>query len=409
VTELPHHDVPVDLIESKAAVKGAAEDARRARAARDDAATALAVAERDVESTSAQLAKVAAALAGAPAEADIAASLDAIAVADARLATARATARTAREAAAAAERARTNLRDEERRARTTLGTVRDSVVQLGAPATDGADLAADWAVLTGWANIQQQERNRRRPDLDAAADAARRTVAEAEAALAKLLAEREIADVPDVARAEAAVAAQRERAQAGLDRVRENLRRASELDQQIRAYQQDHQVATLLGRLLDARTFQRWICGEALDSLVVEASKTLMELSGDQYQLDRDERNDLVVIDYQDAGATRPVQTLSGGETFQASLALALALSRQVVGLSGGMRELNSMFLDEGFGTLDQDTLEVVGSTLERLSTDSDRMIGIITHVPELARRAPVRFEVSRAGMTVKLRKVTEP
>ncbi len=138
---------------------------------------------------------------------------------------------------------------------------------------------------------------------------------------------------------------------------------------------------------------------------MAEASQTLMELSGGQYQLDRDDRNELWVIDYADAAARRPVHTLSGGETFQASLALALALSRQVIGLSGGMRDLNSMFLDEGFGSLDEDTLETVGTTLERLSADSDRMIGIITHVPALAERVPVRFVVSRAGTTSRVRR----
>jgi len=161
----------------------------------------------------------------------------------------------------------------------------------------------------------------------------------------------------------------------------------------------------MLGRLLRATSFERWLCGEALDSLMAEASQTLMELSGGQYQLDRDDRNELWVIDYQDAAARRPVHTLSGGETFQASLALALALSRQVIGLSGGMRDLNSMFLDEGFGSLDEDTLETVGTTLERLSADSDRMIGIITHVPALAERVPVRFVVSRAGTTSTVRR----
>jgi exonuclease SbcC len=161
----------------------------------------------------------------------------------------------------------------------------------------------------------------------------------------------------------------------------------------------------MLGRLLQARKFEGWLCSEALDSLVAEASVTLLELSGGQYQLDRDDRNELVVIDYADAGARRPVHTLSGGETFQASLALALALSRQVVGLSGGMRDLNSMFLDEGFGTLDSDTLETVAITLERLAADSDRMVGIITHVPELAERVPVRFVVSRSGSGSALRK----
>ena len=79
---------------------------------------------------------------------------------------------------------------------------------------------------------------------------------------------------------------------------------------------------------------------------------------------------------YQDAAAIRPVHTLSGGETFQASLALALAMSRQVVQLSAGVRDLNSMFLDEGFGTLDPETLDTVATTLERLAADKDRMVG---------------------------------
>jgi exonuclease SbcC len=130
-----------------------------------------------------------------------------------------------------------------------------------------------------------------------------------------------------------------------------------------------------------------------------------MELSAGQYELDRDERNELVVIDHADAGARRPVHTLSGGETFQASLALALALSRQVIGLSAGMRDLNSMFLDEGFGTLDEDTLETVAATLERLAGGSGRMVGVVTHVPALAERVPVRFVVSRAAGTSALRK----
>ena len=99
------------------------------------------------------------------------------------------------------------------------------------------------------------------------------------------------------------------------------------------------------------------------------------------------------------------MHTLSGGETFQASLALALALSSQVIGLSAGMRDLNSMFLDEGFGTLDEDTLETVATTLERLATDSDRMVGVITHVAALAERVPVRFVVSHTGGTSTLRK----
>ena len=63
------------------------------------------------------------------------------------------------------------------------------------------------------------------------------------------------------------------------------------------------------------------------------------------------------------------------------------------------------MFLDEGFGTLDEDTLETVAITLERLAADSDRMVSIITHVPALAERVPVKFVVSRTGTSSELRK----
>jgi exonuclease SbcC len=405
VTSLPHHPVPADLMEARAAADWAASEVKQAHAAHDQTTRAAAVAGRDVEQTNKELGLVSAALEGAPSESEVGASLAAIVTADELLAGAQQTARAARQALAGAEQERATLSEEERRAWSELGTARDSVVRLGAPATADPDLAAAWAALTGWASAQQDEREAHQANLDAAAGLLQRQVADMQAGLAAQLAEHGITGVTDPGRCEAAVATYRERAANQLAAVRASLAQAAELDDQIRAHREDEQVATMLGRLLRASSFERWLCGEALDSLVAEASETLLELSGGQYQLDRDERNDLFVIDYQDAGARRPVHTLSGGETFQASLALALALSRQVIGLSAGMRDLNSMFLDEGFGTLDEDTLETVGATLERLSTDSDRMIGIITHVPALAERVPVRFVVSRAGSTSTLRR----
>ena len=95
------------------------------------------------------------------------------------------------------------------------------------------------------------------------------------------------------------------------------------------------------------------------------------------------------------------MKTLSGGETFQASLALALALSEQLSTLAaGGRTTLDSIFLDEGFGTLDPDALEVVASTLENLA-QGNRMVGVVTHVAALAERVPVRFEVTRDSRDV--------
>ncbi len=405
VRSVPHHLVPAGLDEARAAVTAAQAELSRARAAHGKSVTATAVASQAAAATGQQLEKVSAALVDAPGEPEVTQSLEAIAQADERLRQARKDAAERRAELAAAEQGRTSLAGEEREAWARLHQSRDSVVVLGAPPAGDAGLAAAWQTLTTWASAQHTDRTRRQPELDANAAALQQRVRGDMEAITGLLAGHGITEVADPARAPAAVAAHAVRAENELKAVRQDREKAAKLDEQIRTRGEEEQVATMLGQLLRAGSFERWLCSEALDSLVEEASVTLMELSGGQYQLDRDDRNDLVVIDYEDAGARRPVHTLSGGETFQASLALALALSRQVVGLSAGMRDLNSMFLDEGFGTLDEDTLETVGTTLERLAADSDRMIGIITHVAALAERAPVRFVVSHTGATSALRK----
>jgi exonuclease SbcC len=405
VVALPHHPVPAGLDFARAGEIAAQTALSGARATHGKSVTATAVASGAVEATQLRLDKVSATLADAPSETEVTQALEAIAQADDRLRQMRKDAAERRADLAAADQGRASLAGEERKAWTQLHKSRDSVVSLGAPPVEDAGLAAAWQTLTTWARAQHADRTQRQPGLDGNAAALQQRVRGDTEAITGLLAEHDITDVTDPARAAAAVAARTVRAENELKAVRQARKKAAKLDEQIRNRAEEEQVATMLGQLLRAGSFERWLCSEALDSLVEEASVTLMELSGGQYQLDRDDRNDLVVIDYEDAGARRPVHTLSGGETFQASLALALALSRQVVGLSAGMRDLNSMFLDEGFGTLDQDTLETVGTTLERLAADSDRMIGIITHVAALAERAPVRFVVSHTGATSTLRK----
>jgi exonuclease SbcC len=405
VSSVAHHPTPADLAEAKTTLGSAQEQLRREQTAHQKAASATAAASSAIDGTKKQMERLATTLAEAPSEAHVVASLEAVIKADQTLSQAQQEARTRRAELSAAEIDRSSLNEEETQARAELSRSRDSVVRLGAPAIEDTDLAAAWETLTAWARAQHAERNRRQPDLDATATALQQQVISEEGTLALLLTEHGITGVTDPARSVAAVAIHQERATGQLNAVRENRKRAAKLDEQIRAHREEEQVAAMLGNLLRATSFERWLCGEALDSLVAEASGTLMELSAGQYQLDRDDRNDLIVIDYQDAGARRPVRTLSGGETFQASLALALALSRQVIGLSAGMRDLNSMFLDEGFGTLDEATLETVATTLERLAADSDRMVGVITHVPALAERVPVRFIVGRTGTTSTLSK----
>jgi exonuclease SbcC len=176
------------------------------------------------------------------------------------------------------------------------------------------------------------------------------------------------------------------------------LARAAELDAQIAAGRADEHVAAELGRLLDKRHFGQWLVDEALRGLVDGASALLERLSGGQYALATRADGELLVVDYANAGEQRSVRSLSGGETFQASLALALALADRIAALApGGAAALESIFLDEGFGTLDPETLDVVAGTIESLGA-GERVIGIVTHVAELAERMPVRFRVRREG-----------
>ena len=98
----------------------------------------------------------------------------------------------------------------------------------------------------------------------------------------------------------------------------------------------------------------------------------------------------------------RSVNTLSGGETFLASMALALGLADVIQSYAGGIH-MDTMFIDEGFGTLDPDTLELAMETLVKLQS-SGRLIGMISHVPELKTRIPAHLEVTRGddGSTAK-------
>ena len=129
-----------------------------------------------------------------------------------------------------------------------------------------------------------------------------------------------------------------------------------------------------------------------LDRILVHANTRLMQMTAGQYELERvgaeNQRSqsglDLGVIDHYN-GTRRSVKTLSGGESFKASLALALGLSDEVQSSAGGIR-LDTLFLDEGFGSLDEESLEQAIRVLSGL-TEGDRLVGIISHVAALKDR----------------------
>ena len=135
----------------------------------------------------------------------------------------------------------------------------------------------------------------------------------------------------------------------------------------------------------------------ALDIMFKQVSRIAnaqMEyLTSGRYRLKVEGIGKLTVIDRWNANDERPVETLSGGESFQTSLALALAISE----LSRGRAQIYSLFLDEGFGTLDSETLDVAIASLEGLQMQG-RNIFLISHVGELTRRIPVQIAVQKMG-----------
>lgn len=138
------------------------------------------------------------------------------------------------------------------------------------------------------------------------------------------------------------------------------------------------------------------------DRILRRANLRLMTMSSGQYELKRQEEGDnkrekagleLNVIDHYN-GTERSVKTLSGGESFQASLSLALGLSDEIQSCAGGIR-LDAMFVDEGFGSLDEESLNQAVKALAGL-TEGNRMVGIISHVSELKERIDRKIVVTK-------------
>ena len=135
--------------------------------------------------------------------------------------------------------------------------------------------------------------------------------------------------------------------------------------------------------------FETFAQQESFDNIIIRANAHLSEMTGARFQLERSEEKegkarvglDLKVIDNYNA-TERKVKMLSGGELFEASLSLALGLSEEVQAASGGV-SIDTLFVDEGFGSLDKESLDLAIQVLQRLSS-GNRLVGIISHVSEL-------------------------
>jgi exonuclease SbcC len=152
-----------------------------------------------------------------------------------------------------------------------------------------------------------------------------------------------------------------------------------------------------------AMRLESFVLAAELEEIVAAANERLRQMSGGRYLLEHsDERAargaqsglGLAILD-QHTGVARPTQSLSGGETFLASLALALGLAEVVTGRAGGIT-LDTLFIDEGFGSLDSETLEIAMGTLDSLRAGG-RTIGLISHVEAMKEQIPARLQVDVA------------
>ncbi len=143
---------------------------------------------------------------------------------------------------------------------------------------------------------------------------------------------------------------------------------------------------TILSRLFTGSGFVNYVSSIYLRNLCEIANKRFHRLTKNQLSLQVNDKNEFEIIDYLNDGRTRSVRTLSGGQNFQVSLSLALALAENVQSMTNS--DKNFFFIDEGFGTQDAESVNIVFETLSNLQKEN-RIVGIISHVEELQERIP--------------------
>ncbi|HYE08594.1 MAG TPA: SbcC/MukB-like Walker B domain-containing protein, partial [Patescibacteria group bacterium] len=184
---------------------------------------------------------------------------------------------------------------------------------------------------------------------------------------------------------------QLEAAKNNYQQVKESFEKWIKLQEELKGVSKKKDMLEQIQKLLKGNGFIEFISEERMRYIAREASETLGELTKFRYSIELDSENGFVIRDNANGGVLRSVASLSGGETFLTSLSLALALSSQLQ--LKGQSPLEFFFLDEGFGTLDNTLLDTVIDSLERLSS-TKRVIGLISHVPEMKNRINRRLIV---------------
>ena len=302
-----------------------------------------------------------------------------------------------------ARKALEELAEAEQRTRNEFAEIRDGFAALGPPPPK-ASLVEDWQELAIWASQLAEDLI---PEIAKSDERVTNTEAqrrEHEQAARAVCAEHFVPTDPQSWRSDMATAV--ERARNEHQQACAKRKEMADLEAEVEGLRTEQRVAGELGRLLRSDGFERWLLAEAVGDLLDRASERLLALSNGQYSFDADGTG-FDICDHHNADQMRQAKTLSGGETFLASLALALALTDSHAEMAPeGSPGLDSLFLDEGFGTLDPETLDVTAAAIEELGA-SGRMVAIVTHIRELAERMPLRFEVAKTPTTSTVSRVT--
>ncbi len=397
VIEPPDMETPAGMHEAETALQTAKNDHECANAKLKTAQTAVDGRKQSFTDWGGRVEDLEDKLKDAPARKDVKASLKEVEAASCALREANDKENKALKRLTKAEQVVNDLEGDEKRAWQDYDTQRDRLAEMQPPAANREDLAAAWNDLDAWSKEQAKNQCALHEKAEDKLDAMESALGKLRAGIAKWCSEAGVV-VADGEEPLTVCSREQGKQEGEVKRIKLALKDLNRKRGDLELRRKEAAVAADLARRLGSRYFEQWLMSQVLAQLCIGASRELLRLSSDSYSLVLDGSNNFEVVDHTNADELRPVKTLSGGETFLASLSLALSLSEHLADLAvGGAAKLEALFLDEGFGTLDSDTLDVVISAIEELGS-SGRMVGVVTHVKELAESIPVRYEVTKQG-----------
>jgi len=190
---------------------------------------------------------------------------------------------------------------------------------------------------------------------------------------------------------------------AEITRLTEAFNQKKELLQTLDQLKKRAENLKTMSNLFKGAGFVQYVSSIYLKQLCENANVRFRKMTRNQLSLQVNDANDFEVIDYLNEGRTRSVKTLSGGQSFQVSLSLALVLAESVQ--TNSVASKNFFFIDEGFGTQDAESVNIVFETLNNLHKEN-RIVGIISHVEELKERIPVALQITKTDEDGSLIKV---